>query len=119
MTGVQQRRRRPCATSVSRVTRKGRARDEMSTAVRERRRPEGDDTRFLAHAQHEFAHGSRSKRESSTWFARAGGGRDETRDWEGANERADRAREKRRENARHVRERNASVHRTRRRDDGR
>lgn len=35
-------------------------------------------TRFVAHAQHEFAHGSRSKRESSTWFARAGGGRDET-----------------------------------------
>lgn len=41
---------------------------------------EGDDTRFVAHAQHEFAHGSRSKRESSTWFARAGGGRDETQE---------------------------------------
>lgn len=59
----------------------GEREDRVSSAVREKKRVQNregdDDTRFVAHAQHEFAHGSRSKRESSTWFARAGGGRDE------------------------------------------
>lgn len=88
-TMARQRWRRPCATSESRVTRRM-SRRTWYRLPRERRgsrncEENGTILDSYAYAQHELrtvAVNDRSERESSTWCARAGGGRDERRELE-------------------------------------